>query len=40
MDVIYIRQTKPTPIKETGSQTIKESREAAEDGDERTLLCR
>lgn len=23
--VIYIRQTKPTPIKETGRQTIKES---------------
>lgn len=39
MDVIYIKQTEPTPINETGSQTIKESREAAEEGEERTLLC-
>ncbi len=39
MDVIYIRRTEPTPIKQTGSQTIKESREAAEEREERTLLC-
>lgn len=34
-DVIYTRQTEPTPIKQTGNQTIKESREAAEEGEER-----
>lgn len=40
VDVIYImRGTEPTTIKEMGSQTIKESREAAEEGEERTLLC-
>jgi len=41
MDVIYMRRTQATPIKQTGSQTIKESSEAEEEEEEeeRTLLC-